>query len=74
MEKDKSFTVEGRQLDLRRVRKQADKMGIQGNIPLPEVIIVGKDADEQVQGGPSYTQTHLERPPQVTLLQYLRTL
>ena len=41
-------------MDPRRVRKQVDRMGIPTNMPLSEVIIVGKDVIELVQGGPLF--------------------
>ena len=55
--------IEDRQLDPRRVREQANKMGIQTNVPLPEVIIVGKDAEEDLGGGPLLHASATEDSP-----------
>lgn len=52
-----SDIVEGWRLSPKEVRGQATRMGIPTDMPLPEVIVVGKDAKEEFQECP---QLHMD--------------
>lgn len=52
MQEDKNLMVEGKEMAKKEVRRQANKMGIPEDTPLPEVIIVGKNSEELLKGGP----------------------
>ncbi len=49
--------IEGWELSSKEVRRESKKVGIPKDILLPEVIIVGKDSEESLKGGP---QLHLD--------------
>lgn len=46
-----SEEVRGWQVDSKQVRELATKVGVPEGVPLPEVIIVGEEEDESLQGG-----------------------
>ena len=67
--RSKDLTVEGWQWDPRKVRRLASRMDIPESTPLPEVIMVGEDADESLKKGPL-----LHRAPKKSPSGYLITI
>lgn len=57
---NKDLRIEGKEMDPRRVREQANKMDIPEDMSLPEVRIVGEDAEEELRGGPLLYQVATE--------------